>query len=187
MSLQVISARLDLVSQFYCAETLREKITDLLRRTYDSQRLVQKFSMGRGDAEDLVSLLRTIEATNEVASVLKNHVSHLEANGISAKNQVISAETLAKLCRRLSLDGPSKLAFRINEAIDEEGLMQSHRIEESNTAEMVALAQGVLLEEGTVDDQDALSQIVRASSTPKALKGQENAEGDVWIMRRRSA
>lgn len=186
MSLHVINARLDLVSQFRCDEALNENIRSLLRRTYDSQRIVQKFSMGRGDAEDLVSLLRTIEATVEIASMLENRVPDAKSTENSIENAPSSPNAFTELCRRISLEDPKTLARRISDAIDEEGLMQSQRVEESQDAETIALAQGVLLSEGTADDQNALSSVLRSKSTTKALKGQENVEDDVWIMRRRS-
>jgi DNA mismatch repair ATPase MutS len=188
MSLDVINARLDLVSQFLLDETLREKITALLRRTYDSQRLVQKFSMGRGDPEDLICLLRTIEATNEVASTLEKQVSIVESESPerSTENTLLSAKSLVELYRRLSLEGPRTLACCISDAIDEEGLMRSRRVDDSNSAELVTLAQGVLLDEGTLDDQGSLSPVLRSITTPKPPKGEKNVEEEVWIMRKRS-
>lgn len=185
MSLHVINARLDLVSQFRRDGALNENIRSLLRRTYDSQRIVQKFSMGRGDAEDLVSLLRTIEATVEIASILEKGVPGGKSEDNFVENGPGSPNALKELCHRISLEDPKTLARRISDAIDEEGLMQSHRVEESEDAETVALAQGVLLSEGTADDQNALSPILRSRSTTKPLKGQEKVEEDIWIMRRR--
>lgn len=186
MSLNVINARLDLVSQFSCDEVVNENIRSLLRRTYDSQRIVQKFSMGRGDAEDLVSLLRTIEATVEIASILEKRVPVAKSAHNSIENGPSSPNAFRELCRRISLEDPKTLARLISDAIDEEGLLQSQRVEESQDAETVALAQGVLLSEGTADDQNALSSILRSRSTTKVLKGQESVEEDVWIMRKRS-
>lgn len=186
MSLHIINARLDLVSHFRSDEALNGNIRNLLRRTYDSQRIVQKFSMGRGDAEDLISLLRTIEATLEVASILEKYVSILESADSSKENVHVSPKSLDELCRRLSLDGPRKLARRISDAIDEEGLRDSHRVEESRDAEVIALSQGVSLSEGTADDQDALSPTSAPGCTPQALKAQDYTEEEVWIMRKRS-
>lgn len=185
MSLHVINARLDLVSQFRYDETLNESIRSLLRRTYDSQRIVQKFSMGRGDAEDLISLVRTIDATAELASILEKCVPVESADNLMEKGPS-SPNSLKQLCRRISLEGPRTLARRISDAIDEEGLMQSHRVEESQDAETIALAQGVLLSEGTVDDQTALSSVLRSRSTAKTIREQENVDEEIWIMRKRS-
>ena len=186
MSLHVINARLDLVSHFRYDNALNENMRDLLRRTYDSQRIVQKFSMGRGDAEDLISLLRTIEATIEIASVLENHISILESADSSIGHRLVSPKSLVDLCRRLSLEEPRALARRISDAIDEEGLSNNHRIEESRDAEAVALARGEVLNEGTADDQAAPSQASRSGSTLKDLRDQDPAEDEAWIMRKRS-
>ena len=186
MSLHIINGRLDLVSHFRFDEAFNENVRNLLRRTYDSQRIVQKFSMGRGDAEDLISLLRTIEATIEIASILEKHVFVLKSADSSMENKFTSPNSLIELCRRLSLEEPRTLARRISDAIDEAVLIQNHTDEESQDAEDVALAQGVLLNESTVSGQDALSPISGPRSTLIVLIGQESVEEDVWIMRRRS-
>ncbi|MCJ1270814.1 DNA mismatch repair ATPase msh1 [Lobaria immixta] len=183
MSLQIINARLDLVSEFCHDQALREKITSFLGRTYDSQRLVQKFSMGRGEADDLISLLRTIEATNELASTLEKHISTLKPDAETVENSKVTALPLQTLSSRLSLDGPNALAHRITAAIDEDGLMQSHRFEENSSAEMVSLAQGILLDEGSVDDKEAMSRIMSTKTASKKSMEQESEE-ETWIMRK---
>lgn len=184
MSLQIINARLDLVSEFYHDQALRENITSLLGRTYDSQRLVQRFSMGRGEVDELISLLRTIEATNELASTLQKHTSILQPDSEAVDTSTVTAEPLQNLSSRLSLDGPNALARRIAEAIDEEGLMQSQRNEENNDEEMVTLAQGVLLDEGSVDDKEAMSRIMSTKTASKKSTEQDSEE-ETWIMRKR--
>lgn len=186
MSLQIINARLDLVSEFRHDEELREKITLLLGRTYDSQRLAQKFSMGRGEADDLISLLRTIEATNELASTLEKQVSTLNPNADAVDANTATAQPLKILSSRLTLDGPNALARHIAAAIDEDGLMQSHRVEENNSADMVSLAQGILLNEGSIDDKEAMSSIMSTKITSKKSTEQDFEE-ETWIMRKRYA
>lgn len=189
MSLQIINARLDLVSEFRHDQALREKITLLLGRSFDSQRLVQKFSMGRGDADDLISLLRSIEATNEVAAIMEKHITTLkldrEAVDKPVDNNPDITHPLPNLYSRLSLEGPKALAHRIAAAIDEDGLMQTHRIEENNSAEMASLARDILLDEGSVDDKEAMSKIVRAKTVSKKTTEQDSEENETWIMRKR--
>ena len=185
MSLPIINARLDLVSEFLHDQAFREDITNLLRRTYDCQRLVQKFSMGRGDGDDMMSLLRTIEATNGIASLLEKHVSSSESNSSGGDKDHLPRHSLRALSSRLSIEGPSELASNIAAAIDEEGLMQSHRDEESNSASMVSMAQDVLQSEGSPEDQDALSRVIRSKVARKTPSEQESEEQDTWIMRRR--
>lgn len=184
MSLEIINARLDLVAQLRAARRLREDVTALLRRTHDSQRLVQKFSLGRGDADDLLCLLRTIEATVELADSLE----HMEMV-VSGSNDTTAGgglHALKTLSSRLSIDRPKNLATSIAAAIDEEGLMQSHRTEEGDSAEIVALAQNVLHSEGSEEDLTALSGVVRSKATNKAAPTPENdlEDADTWIMRK---
>ena len=189
MSLQIINARLDLVSEFRHDQALREEITLLLARSFDSQRLVQKFSMGRGDADDLISLLRTIEATNEVAGILEKRITIVKPDvdpvDKPVKNDPELTRPLPNLRSRLSLEGPNALGLRIAAAIDEDGLMQTHRIEEDNSAEMASLARDILLDEGSEDDKEAMSKIVRTKSVSKKATEQDAEEDESWIMRKR--
>lgn len=185
MSLEIINARLDLVSQFREDVALREKITNLLKRSFDSQRLVQKFSMGRGDADDLISLLKTIEATNEIASILAIYTTTSKAIEGASSTNIDSSISLLKLTRRLSLEGPRILARHIADAIDEEGLTQSNRMEEHSNADIVSLAQKVLLDEGSVDEQDALPKIAKSKATNRISSDQDLDHDEVWIMRKR--
>ena len=185
MSLPIINARLDLVSEFFHNQTFREEVTNLLRRTYDCQRLVQKFSMGRGNGDDMMSLLKTIEATNGIASLLERHNSSSKLSSADEYEDPLPLRSVQGLSGRLSIEGPNELASRIAAAIDEEGLMQSHRDEESNSASTVSMAQDVLQSEGSVEDQDALSRVVRSKVARKLPSEQESEEQDTWIMRRR--
>lgn len=184
MSLQVINARLDLVSQLLHDCTFQDDICNLLRRSYDSQRLVQKFSMGRGDADDLVSLLRTIEATNGIANTLKKHNSPSGVDSASIDTGQNARHSLQRLSDRLSLDGPNALAALITASIDEDGLMESHRIEENETADIVSMAQDVLQTEGSAEDQAAMSKLSRSKTKQKAPIEPDAEEPDTWILRK---
>lgn len=184
MSLQVINARLDVVTLFLKDRALREDIISLLRRSYDSQRLVQKFSMGRGDAEDLISLLRTIESTNRIASLLETHSNLSEAGSETSSLDQEHRQSLRNLSCRLWLEGPKALAARIADAIDEDGLLESHRIEETENANIVSMAQEVLQKEGSLEDQAAMSRLSRSKVKQKASTDQEVEEEDAWVLRR---
>ena len=179
-SLAVIHERLDIVEIFINEEPLREDVVSLLQRTFDSQRLVQKFSLGRGDADDLVSLLRTILATQNIASLLDRYVEQKQ----STDTQNIGLSTsLSVIFKRLIIKGPDELATRIAEAIDEDGLMASRHEEQNESTAIVSMAQEVLSNEGDSRDLEAMSSIMRSKDTgiPKG----ETIEGqDTWIMRR---
>lgn len=174
------------MSHFLANRGLREEITGLLSRTHDSQRLVQKFSMGRGDADDLLGLLRTIEASVKIGGVLAAEKDHLEINYPDVIDRPRS-QALSGLITRLSFDKPRELARSISEAIDEDGLMESHRVEESDNADVITLAQDVLLSEGSKADREALPGVVKSKASSKTTEDQDPEETDSWIMRKRYA
>ncbi|PSR82156.1 muts domain V [Coniella lustricola] len=155
-SLEVIHFRQDLVACFLADETLRENITLLLRRSYDSQRLVQKFALGRGNADDLLDLASTIKATEDIVGLLVSAVHLHDAPSSSTATATTEAATekacLQRIMDRFSLDDSLKLAKRIRSAIDEEGLVQQHQLEEDEAGTMIALAQKVVNTEGALDE-----------------------------------
>ncbi|KAL9121129.1 MAG: hypothetical protein Q9187_002311 [Circinaria calcarea] len=177
-SLAVINQRLDLVECFTQNVDLRADIVNLLRRTHDSQRLVQKFSLGRGDADDLISLLRTIVATQSIAEVLKQNIARAPFENESSN----ICHALGQAFKQLALDGPGLLAARIQNTIDEDGLDARQREEENESAKLVSMAQGILQSEGAADDLEAFSQITRSKPTPRTLTEQSLDDADVWIM-----
>jgi DNA mismatch repair ATPase MutS len=169
--LEVINFRQNIVATFINDETLRDSVTLLLGRTHDSQRLVQKFALGRGDPDDLLDLAKTIRATEDVATLL---------NG--ADPAVVEDECLQVLAKRISLTKPLTLAQRIKDSVDEEGLVQQHEIEESEAGEMIALAQEIVSNEGTEDDGPLLPKKV-AKRKPTSLKDHYGEDNQPWIMR----
>ncbi|KAJ5348106.1 uncharacterized protein N7506_001359 [Penicillium brevicompactum] len=179
-SLQVINERLELVSIFIEHSGLRDSIIQLLKRSYDSQRLVQKFAFGKGDPDDLICLSRAIEASKEVRQVLSEHSRLTTSTNTSDSNHSISS-----MISRLYLDGPSVLAEQILAAIDEEGLLQKQRIEDSTAAEAASLAEKVTMDEGTPSDLEALPKKVRAKKAERPVAvDSESGPPDTWIMRR---
>ncbi|KAL8631691.1 hypothetical protein Q9189_002598 [Teloschistes chrysophthalmus] len=179
-SIPVINARLDLVSRLLGDAKLKEDIVERLQRSSDCQRLVQRFSMGRGDADDLLSLLKTIETTVSIAELLDK----ASRSGLHASEGSVVADPLNTLFHRFSLEGPRNLATQIFDAIDEEGLAQSHQKEDNESAKYVAAAQNVLQSEGSSADLDDMSSIVRAKVARADSNEQEAEDEDVWTMRK---
>ncbi|PLB44775.1 hypothetical protein P170DRAFT_367259 [Aspergillus steynii IBT 23096] len=176
-SLQVINERLDLVSRLISANELRDSVMQLLKRSYDSQRLVQKFTLGRGDPDDLICLSRAIEASKEIRSAMSTSIH----NDRSSQ----SALSLVTMVNRLHLDGPSALADRILAAIDEESLQQKQRIDDDTAAEAASLAQEVALNEGVPSDLEALPKKVRSKTGDRSNAAtDESSDVESWIMRR---
>lgn len=174
--MQVINERLDLVSIFIEDTELRENVTQLLKRSYDAQRLVQKFTLGRGDPDDLICLSKSIEASKEVRRIL----STKENDGADAA----SKHSLRIMIDRLHLDGPSKLADDILAAIDEEGLLQKQRMEDDTAAQAAVLAQEVTMTEGMPEDVETLPKKVK---TKKEATPAVEEQVDTWIMRRNAS
>ncbi|GME40318.1 MutS protein-like protein 1 [Neofusicoccum parvum] len=172
MSLDIINERLDLVAGLIKNVALRQNLIALLRRTFDTWRLVQKFSVGRGDADDLLELSKTIQISQDVAQLLENETG--------------SGASFDGLVRRLSLASPARLAARILKTIDEEGLSEQHRMEDDEAAAMAGLAVEVLTEEGEEVKSGSLAKRAKAKPNGKlgASKAVETGMPDVWIMRR---
>jgi DNA mismatch repair ATPase MutS len=172
-SLDVIEARQDLVARFIELKELGDSIIILLRRSHDCQRLVQKFALGRGDPDDLLGIANTIRAAEEIASLLKE--APREEHGLS------SSDCLTSLASRIDLKEPLKLAQRIKESIDEEGIAQQHAVEDSEAEQMMALAQDVASSEGSQEDTSLLLKgRKKKTSSLKELYGEDN---EPWIMK----
>jgi DNA mismatch repair ATPase MutS len=149
---------------------------ELLRRSHDTQRLIQKISLGRGDSEDLIALSRTIEATQGISTILGD---------ISKRDGAPTGNCLKQLLHRLSLEGPTELANRISKAIDEEGLTRRQRIEESETANVLVTVREVVDAEADEDEKSTiLGKCVSKRETGSNSGGDVGFE-DVWVMRKR--
>lgn len=143
--LETITRRQDLVEHFIQNPELRDQIVLLLKRSHDSQRLVQKFAFGRGEADDLVGLGNTIGTTEEIVKLL------------SASEPASSGQDIfGPLLSRISLDGPSALADRIRASIDEDGLFAKHQLEDSEAGQLMSLASDVVSAEGTREEAAAI-------------------------------
>ena len=148
-----INARLDLVTTFLHDSELRDRLTTQLKRTFDVQRLVQKFALRKGDADDLICLFRAIDASVAVKELLDSAPENGDANQTSLK----------ETAERLQLKEPSVLAQRIRESIDEQALLERHRIEEEEAADLAALASEVVLAEAGPNELEKLPKSIRAS------------------------
>ncbi|KAK4165683.1 muts protein 1 [Cladorrhinum sp. PSN259] len=199
-SLEVINFRQELVARFIQDDDLGQAICTLLRRSYDSQRLVQKFALNRGDADDLLRLANTIKATEDIVTLLEASVASRTVEPAGAKKKPRGAaqkeavkDCLEELIERINLKQPLKLARAIRDAIDEEGLVQQHQLEDSEAGEMIALAQEIVKAEGTDEDGSIIPKKAAPLANPKGKKltaaggtswrdvyGEDN---EVWIMK----
>jgi DNA mismatch repair ATPase MutS len=188
MSLSTINDRLDLVEEMIQYPQLRQDIMALLERTFDSLRLVTKFTYGRGDADDLIELSKTITTTSDIVHSLREHAASrgtIPVDTDKEPSQARRKQCIASLERRFSLDQPMELAQRIEEAIDEDGLSEYHRLEDEQASEMSELAQDVLGREAGEEDLKEIPRRIQpkphmiAASFKSATDGRE----DVYIMK----
>lgn len=177
MSLQVINGRLDLVSDLLEHDQMREEIMSALKRTTDVLRLLQKFLIGRGDADDLLALAKTVQVISQIID-LSNIPSPT-----SGQSPGIASSSLRQLIGRLDMDGPLKLASRILEAIDEEGLSQQHLAEEAEAVGIAELADQVI----QAEEQEIKSKKRGKPDGKKTVATVEAGPDEIWIMRRRQA
>ena len=173
MSLTVINDRLDLVQQLLGSDALREDVLALLRQTADVRRLLQRFSIDKGDADDLLGLASTIDIMIKMAAVLHEHILSCQEAEEAGEEKVMAC--VWDLLARFDLDEPSKVASAITDAIDEEGLSLQHSVEDNQRAQM----QDMTVEVENADAAgDQLSKLNRRTAT-NATDADE-----IWIMRR---
>jgi DNA mismatch repair ATPase MutS len=177
-SLPEINERLDLVSSFHLNTHLRDQLIEQLAKTSDVQRLVQKFTLNRGDADDMVSLTRAIGATASVERLLRSCL-----DGTGEGSTLANVPSLQRLLDRIDLSGPTELGQRIANAIDEEGLNQKHRLEEDEASNVAAEVQKVIL--GSQDPSEIEAMPVKVKTNKKCETKEHDLEiEEPWIMRR---
>lgn len=192
MSLSTINERLDLVEEMIDYPQLRQDVMALLGQTFDSVRLVTKFTVGRGDADDLMELSKTVVTTAELAEMLRDHVASRNAILVDPENQVV--ETRRRHCvpalqNRFDLVQPLELAQRIQDTIDEEGLSEYHRIENDQAAEIEEMAQDVLGREAGEEDLKELPKRIQPKPhmIAPSFKSATDGRDDIWIMKRKAS
>lgn len=183
-SLDEIRARQDLVEHFTREEDLKDQIIMLLQRSHDSQRLVQKFAFGRGDADDMIALCNTIRATESIVQLLDEQASPPTPSTIEAGTER-TANVFASLTSRIKLKEPLALAKRIRTSIDEEGLVQQHETEFNDATIMASLAEDVVAAEGTTDDAALLPKTVlkQRSKRPTSIRDHYSDESTAFMMK----
>ncbi|KAI2629735.1 muts domain V-domain-containing protein [Hypoxylon sp. NC1633] len=185
-SLETITSRQDLVEHFAQHPDLRDEIVLLLRRSHDSQRLVQKFALGRGDPDDLIALANTIRATQDIVSLLEASTPTEQKRPAAPSQdthppsqteptQSSGKSCFAPLLSRIKLADPGNLATRIKNSIDEEGLVQQHQNEDSEASHLMTLASDVVASEGTQGDDAASSSALVPLPKAAAAKRKRQA------------
>lgn len=189
MSLTTINERLDLVEAMIENPQLRQDVVTLLGHIFDSLRLVTKFTVGRGDADDLIELSSTILTTADMEKLLRKHINsttHTAGHAAQQAREIRRRQCMLALCKRLELDAPLELARSIQDAIDEESLSEYHRIQDDEAAEMENLAQDVLGREAGEEDLKQMPKRLqpKPNMIAPSIKSATDGRDDVWIMKK---
>lgn len=188
MSLSVINNRLDLVQEMLQHEILREEMLSMLRRTFDTYRLLQKFSIGKGDADDLLGLARTIEMMQKVSEILHEHIISNQDAAPGEGEAEIDLTFLWDILGRFDLNQPRKVAQNIQTAIDEEGLNRQHLVEEASELETEQMAEAVVTADASGQQSPKLSRRTsRAQVSQSNDRPGEPKSDDIWIMRKKAS
>lgn len=183
-SLGEINDRLDLVSTFVGNDELTESLTFRLRRTYDVQRIVQKFALNKGDADDMLSLASAVSETVAAHDLLQLEVTRVNEPAAATLEHINAIpHPLQKLLQRFDLQGPVELQTLIASAIDEEGLQQKRQIEEDEAASVAAMAHDVVLQEAP-EELNSLPKAIRTRNKTDDQKRDEIELEAPWVMRR---
>jgi DNA mismatch repair ATPase MutS len=180
LSLAVINNRLDLVQELRDRDGIREDIQGLLRRTYDTSRLLQRFCIGKGDADDMLGLAKTIAVVQQISDLV--HIESAATKPGQAEAQILKTSFLENLFERLDLTGPTKVAKSILSTIDEEGLSRKHQAEIEQATESGTMAEEVMNADAAGTKPPKLGK--RASKQSTATAAPSSSEQDIWIMRK---
>lgn len=192
MCLKTIKERLDLVEEMIQYPQLRQEIIHLLGHTFDSLRLVTKFTLGRGDADDLIELSKTIFTTAEVAGSLQEHSESRSSIPLPESQETADQQRrdcMSNLGKKFQLEKPLELAQRIQSAIDEDGLTERHQIEDEEASEVAGLAQDVLESDDSAESLTPVPKFrIRPAPKPQAImpsfRGATDGRDDIWIVKR---
>ncbi|KAG4305895.1 hypothetical protein PORY_000805 [Pneumocystis oryctolagi] len=155
-----------LLTEWICSPlTSIPLINKRLDLIYDSQRLIQKISLGRKNADDLLALSKTIEVTNRIYYCLK---------------KLSNRECISFLLKRITI--PLDLSKKIQDAIDEEGLMQKQKENEETVTEAIKKITNSeeISELGNFSNND--SKELKLNTNKKDLKNI-----DTWIIKKNAS
>jgi DNA mismatch repair ATPase MutS len=177
-SLDEITARLDLVTDMLSDPSFRQDLINLLRMTFDTWRLLQKFSFGKGIPDDLISLARTIQSTVQIKQLLEHHIAASRDGSSNATNSSID-----QLIKKLELGDAISLSEKILQAIDEDKLSEQHSLEDDEAVATVHMAERVLRDAGEDDKLPGIPHRVRSKLSHESKEKDSETPEEVWIMR----
>lgn len=163
-SLSEINSRLSLVALFKGDPGLRDQIIARLRQLDDEARLLQKMSIGRPTADDLVIMARAIRVHTDIKTVLNSRLRDMAD---------IFDQTDLSVLRALTEDivDHDSVADHIESSVDVQAL-EARRIQESTSGTQMATSQPEPVDENDEEGIDvwnipaSLPSRKRAATTP---------------------
>ncbi|KAG9047569.1 DNA mismatch repair ATPase msh1 [Tulasnella sp. UAMH 9824] len=118
-STSVINARQSLVAVFHHSPHFRSDVVTLLKETEDATRIVQKFTLGKGDADDLKAIRDTIRVWDAIRNRIRAEMPDTTKVALSAQAATdwAALETIASQLASLL-----PLAERIDSALEDNEL-----------------------------------------------------------------
>jgi DNA mismatch repair ATPase MutS len=194
LSLTIINDRLDLVQELRYRDALREHVQGLLRKTSDTCRLLQRFSIGKGDADDMVGLAKTIVVMQQMIDLLHDHILSSQASdpALVEADQKTSGPLVELTCfwnllERFDLIGPMQAANSILSTIDEEGLSRKHQAEIEQTEESEQMAEDIETADAIGAAPPKLSRKASKLASAASALSMGNGDQDIWIMRKQAS
>ncbi|KAK9465278.1 muts domain V-domain-containing protein [Lipomyces arxii] len=97
-SIPLIAQRQNLVEMLLNDNHLHQMVVLYLKRTHDSHRAVQKLALGRGDAEDMIALLQSIQSTAKLRTMFENYLeTTAEENSVARQSLKLIIDRLVDL------------------------------------------------------------------------------------------
>ncbi|KAM0722257.1 hypothetical protein Q7P37_001698 [Cladosporium fusiforme] len=192
LSLSVINDRLDLVQELRYRDSLREHVQGLLRKTFDTCRLLQRFSIGRGDADDMLGLAKTVAIMQQTTDILREHAESSAKIAPSPPSLLNSGpltelSCLQRLIDRFDLIGPMKISNNIQKTIDEEGLSRKHQAEVEQSADAESMTEEVENADAAGEAPPKLARRASNKATTKSTAAIGSDEQDVWIIQKNAS
>ncbi|KAG9013654.1 DNA mismatch repair ATPase msh1 [Tulasnella sp. 427] len=162
-SISVINARQSVVAVFHRSPHFRSDIVALLKQTEDVTRIVQKFALGKGDADDLREIRDTIRVWDAI-------YTRIQAERPDPTGTTLSAQTIKdwEVLNAIISDmtGLLSLADQIDAALEDH---EPGQAKDSAEVEMLApgLPLGEALETECTDEQGQLGSLTTRTWTIK--------------------
>lgn len=150
-----IDDRLDIVQCFVTDQNLHIQVVAQLRGILDVPRIAHILSMGKGDAEDMLSLANTFLKMKSLVDALRPYSAYEEP----------PSPALKRLLKRFVEDGPLQMCDRIKNSIDERGINELLAQGLEGEADAESTVENALKSESSIPGDDDFVPVMQASAS----------------------